>query len=96
MNLQKLVSTREGHKKVAEMQLADIAEDTCNEELQDILDYVQEKADVIKMLNEKIVAQTDVAEIEAEIIASDGYLFDLTKKIKKQQINYFRATITVQ
>ena len=71
MNLQKLISTRDAHPNVIEGQLNRKTEDLCSEDICAILEGPLEKIFLLKQLNEKILSQTDVADIESEIIESE-------------------------
>ncbi|XP_053373003.1 uncharacterized protein LOC128546473 [Mercenaria mercenaria] len=54
MNLQKLISTREGQRRVVQRKLDSITDDMSPLEFMSLIDYLTEKAEIIKRLNEKI------------------------------------------
>ncbi|XP_053398141.1 uncharacterized protein LOC128556614 [Mercenaria mercenaria] len=83
MNLQKLISTREGQRRVVQRKLDSITDDMSPLEFMSLMDYLTEKAEIIKGLNEKIVNQCDVAEIETEIVESEEYSYNLDLRIQK-------------
>lgn len=92
MNLQKLISTTEGHHRIVQRKLAAIDQ---NEEMASlknlsIKDYLTEKAATIKGLNEKIINQCD--DIETEIVESEEYSYDLDLRIQKLSATYLKQT----
>ena len=67
MDLQKLRSTREGHRRVIQQQLAKIEEAKGKSTLTEfhaILEALTAKAETLQTLNQQILEQTDVAGIE--------------------------------
>ncbi|XP_060570545.1 uncharacterized protein LOC132728870 [Ruditapes philippinarum] len=92
MNLQKLISTREGHRRIVQRKLAaiDQNEEMSSLEISSLIDYLTEKATIIKGLNEKIINQCD--DIETEIVESEEYSYDLDLRIQKLSETYRKHT----
>ena len=79
-NLQKLKSIREGHRRVIQQQLDKIEEAKKKSTLTEfhvILEALTAKAESLLAINQKILEQTDVAEIEEEIIQGEEYSLNL-------------------
>jgi hypothetical protein len=85
MNLQKLLSHREGHRTVIKRNLEKINEAKENgrlSELHAILDMLETKVKTLDSLNEKLLSQTDVEGIEQEIITTDEYSLELEMQLR--------------
>ena len=93
MNLQKLISTRAAHRKVAEGQLKRIIAELCSEEINSIVEGILEKVALLKQLNEKILSQTDVADIENEIVDTEEYMIDLESSVRKARREMHRRIL---
>ena len=83
MSLQKLISTRQGHRRIISMQLEKINNDLSRSEKTALIDIIQERADFIQNLNEKIVNHPEVEDLETELVESDEYSIELRLKIRK-------------
>ncbi|XP_053388224.1 uncharacterized protein LOC128551402, partial [Mercenaria mercenaria] len=83
MNLQKLISTREGQRRLISIQLDKFNNELSQSEKTALLEIMEEKAEIIKNLNEKIVNHPDVDDLETELVDSDEYSIDLRLKLRK-------------
>ena len=52
MLLQKLLTTREANKALIQRRIDSITADTSNEELVDVIEYIEEKIDIVKALQQ--------------------------------------------
>lgn len=80
MDLKKLRSTREGHRRVCQQQLAKVEEAKGKSTLTEfhaIIEALTAKAQTIQMLNQLILEQKDVKGIEEKIIQDKEYTFNL-------------------
>ena len=87
LDLQKLISTRAALCKVVKGQLNTITEGLCFEDINASLERPLEKIALLKQLNETNILQTDIADIECEIIESEEYNIDMESKIRKKDGN---------
>jgi hypothetical protein len=71
MNLQKLISTREGQRRLISRQLEKFNEELSLSEKSALLEIREEKAEIIKNLNDKIVNHADIDDLETELVESD-------------------------
>ncbi|XP_053390231.1 uncharacterized protein LOC128553139 [Mercenaria mercenaria] len=88
MKIDKLRSIREGQRKVIEIQLQKIenAKDSSSmSEFRAILESVTGKFENLVSLNEKILEQTEIGEIEEEIINSEEYSSAIQIKLREFQ-----------
>ncbi|XP_053391234.1 uncharacterized protein LOC128554047 [Mercenaria mercenaria] len=69
MNLQKLISTREGQRRLISLQLEKFNNELSQSEKTALLEIMEEKAEIIKNLNEKILNHPDVDDLETELSA---------------------------
>lgn len=91
MNLQRLLSMREGHRSVIKHHLEKINDAKGDSTLivfNTILDALESMVKLLGSLNEKILGQTEVATIEEEIITAEEYSLEL--EINLQQLRAFR------
>ena len=80
MDLQKLRSTREGHRRVIQQQLARVEkakEKSTLTELHAFLEALTAKAETLQTLIQQILEQADVTVIEEEIILGEKYTLNL-------------------
>jgi len=82
MLLQKLLTTREANKALLQMRIDSITADTSNEELVDVIEYIEEKIDIVKALNNKISSQCDPEDLQREIEDAEEYVFETEQHIK--------------
>lgn len=84
MRVEKQRAIREGHKKEISQQLEKIeqAKQTSIAEFSTILDAITLKLDCVKALNEKILEQTELDDIEKEIIQAEAYRLELEIKLR--------------
>lgn len=84
MNLQKLQTQREGHRRFIERYLEKIELAKKNESLVEfnaILKTIQEKLQVLETLNEKILSQTDADGTAEETFETDEYTMEMEIKL---------------
>ncbi|XP_053402668.1 uncharacterized protein LOC128557990 [Mercenaria mercenaria] len=90
MNLQKLQSQREGHKRVIRnyiTKIEDAKERSALIEFDAILQSLESKIKVTETLNVKILSQTDVEGIEEEIVKAEEFSLDI--EINLRQLRAF-------
>ncbi|XP_052799094.1 uncharacterized protein LOC128230690 [Mya arenaria] len=81
MQLTKLTSMRDGHRKVVENLLLKFEEESSNFKRIKLLEILAEKAETIKALCEKIVSHADITDLETELVESEEYSIDLELKL---------------
>ncbi|XP_052771058.1 uncharacterized protein LOC128210745 [Mya arenaria] len=81
MQLTKLTSMRDGHRKLVENILLKFEEESSNFKRIKLLEILAEKAETIKDLCEKIVSHADIADLETELVESEEYSIDLELKL---------------
>lgn len=82
MQLHRLISLRDGQRRVVTKQLEKLESgDLTPKNFRKILRVVSEKAEAIKVLNEKILNHNDVEDIVAETEESEEYSISLDLKI---------------
>ncbi len=91
MNLQKLISTREGQRRVISRQLEKFNDELSQSEKTALFEIMEEKADIIKNLNEKIVNHPDVEDLESALVESDEYSIDLRLKLRKLKVDIMKS-----
>lgn len=92
MNLQKLLSQREGNKGVISRYLEKIESLKENFNLlkfNAVLESLESKKNVLDSLNEKILSQTDAENTQEEIMAADEYMLDF--EIQLRELRAFRG-----
>ncbi|XP_053398291.1 uncharacterized protein LOC128556688 [Mercenaria mercenaria] len=94
MNLQKLISTREGQRRLISIQLEKFNNELSQSEKTALLEIMEEKAEIIKNLNEKIVNHPDVEDLETELVDSDEYSIDLRLKLRKLKEDITKSSDT--
>jgi len=82
MLLQKLLATREANKTLLQRGIDSITEDTPNDELVDIIEYIEEKIYTVKALNNKISSQCEPEDLQREIEDAEEYVFETEQHIK--------------
>ena len=85
-NLQKLKTIRVGHRRVIQKQLDKIEEAKKKSTLTEfhvILEALTAKAESLLAINQKILEQTDIAEIEEEIIQGEEYSLNLEISLRE-------------
>ncbi|XP_053406494.1 uncharacterized protein LOC128559265 [Mercenaria mercenaria] len=90
MKVDKLRSLRDSQRKVIEIQLEKIQrakENSSMLEFRTILESITNKVENLKSLNEKILEQTEITEIEEELISSEE--FSLQIEIQLRQFREF-------
>ncbi|XP_045171011.2 uncharacterized protein LOC123533438 [Mercenaria mercenaria] len=91
MNLQKLQTQREGHRRFVDRYLIKIEQAKENSSLLEfnaILESVEAKVQILETLNEKILSNTAIECIEDEIFQAEEYSLQL--EIKLRQLREFR------
>ena len=82
MLLQKLLATREANKALLKRRIDSITEDTSNDELGDVVQYMEEKINIVKALNNKISSQCEPENLQREIEDAEEYVFETEQHIK--------------
>ncbi|XP_053405674.1 uncharacterized protein LOC128559007 [Mercenaria mercenaria] len=91
MNLQKLQTQREGHRRFVDRYLIKIEHAKENSSLLEfnaILESIEAKVQILETLNEKILSNTEIECIEDEIFQAEEYSLQL--EIKLRQLREFR------
>ena len=92
MNLQKLQTQREGHRRFIERYLQKIEQTKENDsvvEFDAILAAIEGKVQILETLNDKILSQTDADGTEEETFQTDEYFMKL--EIKLCRLRAFRG-----
>ena len=83
MQLNKLISLREGQRKLVSRLLVEFKEELSKSEYKKLLEILTEKADAIKALNDKIVNHDDIGNLETGLVVGEEYSIDLELKLQK-------------
>ncbi|XP_053406645.1 uncharacterized protein LOC128559349 [Mercenaria mercenaria] len=94
MNLQKHISTREGQRRLISIQLEKFNNELSQWEKTALLEIMEEKAEIIKNLNEKIVNHPGVDDLETELVDSDEYSIDSRLKLRKLKEDITKSSDT--
>ena len=94
MNLQKLISTREGQCRLISIQLEKFNYELSLSEKTALLEIMEEKAEIIKNHNKKIVNLADIEDLETELVESDEYSIDLRLKLRKLKEDITKSSDT--
>ena len=92
MNLQKLQTQREGHRRFVEKYLEKIEEakeGVSMMEFDPILKSIEDKVQILDTLNDKILSQTDADGTEKETFQTDEYTMEI--EIKLCHLRAFRG-----
>jgi hypothetical protein len=94
MNLQKLLTSREGQRRIISRQLEKFNHELSISEKTALLEIMEEKAELIKNLNEKILNHADIGDLESELVDSEEYSIDLRLKLRKLREDIAKSSDT--
>jgi hypothetical protein len=83
MQLNKLISLREAQRRLISTQQVKFEEELSNSKFKKLLEILTEKADYIKVLNDKIVNHADIEDIVSESFESEEYSINLELNIQE-------------
>ena len=92
MNLQKLISLRDGHRRTIAVQMEKFGEELSEEDSSVLIQFISQEAERIQGLNEKIVNHPDTEDISTELVESNEYSINLRLKIRRLEKSLDSAT----